>query len=120
MADPTDFLDPTRERFREDLAKSVAQSERGRPRMKLKSFLEGFGYTASARVRQSSLASALENLRSWGYDHKLSGGTVNDYITIWQSSTPIAGDQPRPMSRTARSPTSSHGKAACSISQSIP
>src|SRR5690349_5291900 len=95
MPDRTDLLDPTRERFCEDLAKSIAQSDRGRLRMKLKSFLEGFGYTASARVRQSSLASALESLRSWGYEHKLSGSTVNDYITIWKSETPTT-DQHQP------------------------
>lgn len=88
MPDRFNFLDPTRERFREVLAKAVAQSERGRPRMKLKNFLEGFGYAASARVRQSSLASALENLRSWGYEHKLSGSTVNDYITFWKADAP--------------------------------
>jgi ATP-dependent 26S proteasome regulatory subunit len=102
MPDRTDLLDPTRERFREDLAKSVAQSDRGRLRMKLKTFLEGFGYTASARVRQSSLASALENLHGWGYEHKLSGSTVNDYVTIWKSEAPISAEQ-RPSGADDRS-----------------
>lgn len=95
MADRTDFLDTNSERFRADLATSIANSERGRARMKLRTFLESFGFAASSRVRQTSLASALELLRGWGYEHKTSGGTVNDFITIWKSETPSLSEQPK-------------------------
>ncbi|WP_438040187.1 AAA family ATPase [Sorangium sp. So ce128] len=99
MPDRTDFLDTISEHFREELATSIARSDRGRTRMKLRTFLEGFGYTASARVRQTSLSSALENLQRWGYDHKLSGSTVNDYITIWKSDAPVSSEQPQRAAR---------------------
>ncbi|WP_437712990.1 ATP-binding protein [Sorangium sp. So ce448] len=99
MPDRTDFLDTISEHFREELATTIARSERGRTRMKLRTFLEGFGYTASARVRQTSLSSALENIQRWGYAHKLSGSTVNDYITIWKSDAPVSSEQPQRAAR---------------------
>lgn len=40
MSDRNESLDPARERFREELAISIAQSDRGRARMKLTTFLE--------------------------------------------------------------------------------
>ncbi|WP_437546754.1 hypothetical protein WME97_43325 [Sorangium sp. So ce367] len=63
--------------------------------MKRRTFLEGFGYSASPRVRQTSLSSAVENIQRWGYAHKLSGSTVNDYITIWKSDAPVSSEQPQ-------------------------
>jgi AAA+ superfamily predicted ATPase len=102
MPDRTDFLDNLGERFHEELATSVAQSDRGRTRMKLKTFLESFGFTATARIRQTSLASAIERLHEWGYEHKLGGNSVNDYITIWKSEVAVTPEQP---TRTARAGT---------------
>jgi hypothetical protein len=99
MPDRTDLLDTISEHFREELATSVARSDRGRTRMKLKTLLESFGFTASARVRQTSLSSALENLHRWGYEHKLSGSTVNDYITIWKSDTSVPSEQTQQITR---------------------
>ncbi|WP_437316312.1 AAA family ATPase [Sorangium sp. So ce385] len=99
MPDRTDFLDTISEHFREEIETTIARSDRGRARMKLRTFLEGFGYTASARVRQTSLSSALENLQRWGYEHRLSGSTVNDYITIWKSDAPASREQPQRAAR---------------------
>lgn len=96
MTVDADFLDTFHAHFREELATSIAQSERGRARMKLKTFLEKFGFTANSRVRQTSLASALWMLEHWGYEHKVNGSTVNDYITIWKSERPRQVEPPRP------------------------
>ncbi|WP_437796406.1 hypothetical protein [Sorangium sp. So ce693] len=30
-----------------------------------------------------------------GLRHKLSGSTVNDYITIWKSDAPVSSEQPQ-------------------------
>ncbi|WP_437656673.1 hypothetical protein [Sorangium sp. So ce1182] len=67
--------------------------------MKIRTFLDGFGYTASTRVRQTSLSSALENLQRRGYGYKLSGSTVNDYIIIWKSDAPVDSEQPQRAAR---------------------
>ena len=105
MADRTGFPDTNSERFRADLATSVAQSERGRVRMKLRTFLEYFGFAATSRVRQTSLASALELLRDWGYEYKNNGSTVNDFVTIWKSEAPSVSEQPkRPSHADSMSP----------------
>lgn len=90
MSDRIDPLEVMVERFREQLAISVSESDRSRTRMKLGKFLAHFGYTASARVRQTSLSSALEILRKWGYEHRRSGDTVNDSITIWRAEVPTS------------------------------
>ena len=72
----------------------MAHGERGRARdATLRKLLERFGYTASARVRQSSLASVIETLRAWGFGHRLGGTSVNDSITIWSTTSGPAGAQ---------------------------
>ncbi|APR75159.1 Cell division protein FtsH [Minicystis rosea] len=87
MADRTQSPD-VNDDVRLQLTALVDQSERGRARMKLRTFLEAFGYTASSRVRQSSLASALELAGGWGFNYTLSGYSVSDFITIWHNESP--------------------------------
>ena len=75
---------------RQALLEAIDRSGRGKYSPMIKTLMAEFGFNATYRVRQSSLAEVTRTLSDWGIGHKFPGGVSSlDYIHLFRMS---AGD----------------------------
>jgi AAA+ superfamily predicted ATPase len=69
--------------IRDWILAGIDRSERGKWTIKLRTLVQGFGYTAQQRMRQSSLVAVETTLTDWGVVFSYPGGyTPDDRITL--------------------------------------
>src|SRR5437870_1815955 len=69
--------------IRDWILTGIDRSERGKWTIKLRTLVQGFGYTAQQRMRQSSLLVVETTLTDWGIVFSYPGGyTPDDRITL--------------------------------------
>lgn len=85
--DPQDPFDA----LRRELLADIDRNARGKISIRLKKLMAAFGYTATQRVRQTSLAIVLETLAAWGIDYRLPNGASPDTsITLSRAARPVS------------------------------
>jgi AAA+ superfamily predicted ATPase len=81
------------ELVRNDIYDFIERTAHQKWTIKIKTLMSTFGYTATQRVRQSSLRTVLDTLHDWGIDYYLPGGTsANDRITLSYAVAPVLPD----------------------------
>lgn len=84
MAEPTDH---EAER-KKALLEAIDRSARGKYTPMIKTLMAEFGFNATYRVRQSSLADVTRTLADWGIGHEFPGGVSSlDYIRLFRMSS---------------------------------